>query len=111
MYILGYLPKENRVYLGDKDINVVSYLLPLSVLEYQTAVMRKDFDTADRFLPQIPMDQRTRVAQFLEKQVSAAATDLLHCSCIIDRVSNSIWLNLSFALFLILSSVRPITVY
>jgi coatomer subunit beta' len=38
------------------------------VLEYQTAVMRGDFDTADKVLPMIPRDQRTRVANFLEKQ-------------------------------------------
>lgn len=40
----------------------------LSVLEYQTAVMRRDFDTADRVLPTIPKEHRTRVAHFLEKQ-------------------------------------------
>ncbi len=48
MYLLGYIPRDNRVYLGDKEMNVVSYSLQLSVLEYQTAIMRKDFDTADR---------------------------------------------------------------
>lgn len=69
MYLLGYIPKENRIYLADKDLNVVSYLCLLSVLEYQTAVMRRDFATADRVLPTIPKEQRTRVAQFLEKQV------------------------------------------
>ena len=37
-------------------------------MEYQTAVMRKDFDTADRVLPTVPKEQRTRVAHFLEKQ-------------------------------------------
>ena len=46
MYLLGYIPKDNRLYLGDKDLNVVSYSLLLSVLEYQTAVMREDFETA-----------------------------------------------------------------
>ena len=46
MYLLGYIPKDNRLYLADKELNVVSYSLLLSVLEYQTAVMRKDFDTA-----------------------------------------------------------------
>ena len=46
MYILGYIPKDSRLYLSDKDMNVVSYSLLLSVLEYQTAVMRQDFDTA-----------------------------------------------------------------
>ena len=48
MYLLGYIPRDNRVYLGDKEMNVVSYSLQLAVLEYQTAIMRKDFDTADR---------------------------------------------------------------
>lgn len=95
LYLLGYIPKDNRLYLGDKELNVVralcelaarqrvpvsnrflscfvfkvSYSLLLSVLEYQTAVMRKDFETADKVLPSIPKDQRTRVAHFLEKQV------------------------------------------
>ena len=46
MYLLGYIPKDNRLYLSDKDMNVVGYSLLLSVLEYQTAVMREDFDTA-----------------------------------------------------------------
>lgn len=63
------MAKENRLYLGDKELNVVSFSLLLSVLEYQTAVMRQDFTTADRVLPTIPTEYRTRVAHFLEKQV------------------------------------------
>lgn len=69
MYLLGYIPKDNRLYLGDKELNVISYSLMLSVLEYQTAVMRRDFSTADKVLPTIPKEQRIRVAYFLEKQV------------------------------------------
>ena len=69
MYLLGYIPKDNRLYLCDKDLTVVSYSCLVSVLEYQTAVMRRDFETADKILPTIPNDQRTRVAHFLEKQV------------------------------------------
>lgn len=68
MYLLGYVPKDNRLYLCDKELSVVSYSLLLSVLEYQTAVMRKDFETADRVLPTVPKEHRTRVAHFLEKQ-------------------------------------------
>jgi coatomer subunit beta' len=30
--------------------------------------MRRDFDAADRVLPAVPKEQRTRVAHFLEKQ-------------------------------------------
>ncbi len=70
MYLLGYIAKDNRLYLGDKELNAVSYSLLLSVLEYQTAVMRRDFETADKVLPTVPRNQRTRVAHFLEKQVS-----------------------------------------
>ncbi|XP_038548590.1 coatomer subunit beta'-like isoform X2 [Micropterus salmoides] len=68
MYLLGYIPKDNRLYLGDKELNVISYSVLLSVLEYQTAVMRRDFSTADKVLPTIPKEQRIRVAHFLEKQ-------------------------------------------
>jgi len=68
MYLLGYIPADSRLYLGDKELNVVSFHLLLSVLEYQTAVMRRDFETADKVLPTVPKEQRTRVAHFLEKQ-------------------------------------------
>ncbi|XP_025082598.1 coatomer subunit beta'-like isoform X2 [Pomacea canaliculata] len=68
MYLLGYIPKDNRLYLGDKELTIVSYSLLVSVLEYQTAVMRRDFETADKVLPTVPREQRTRVAHFLEKQ-------------------------------------------
>ncbi|CAG9808919.1 unnamed protein product [Chironomus riparius] len=84
MYLLGYVPKENRLYLGDKELNITSYSLLLSVLEYQTAVMRRDFDIADRVLPTIPKEHRTRVAHFLEKQgfmkqALQVSTDPEHC--------------------------------
>lgn len=69
MYLLGYVSNENRLYLGDKEMSIVSFELSLAVLEYQTAVMRKDFETADQVLPTVPKEQRTRVAHFLEKQV------------------------------------------
>lgn len=68
LYVLGYVPRDDRLYLVDKELGVVSYQLLLSVLEYQTAVMRRDFTTADRVLPSIPKEHRTRVAHFLEKQ-------------------------------------------
>lgn len=73
MYLLGFIPKDSRLYLGDKELNVISYSLMLSVLEYQTAVMRRDFSMADKVLPTIPMEQRIRVAYFLEKQVQLSS--------------------------------------
>jgi coatomer subunit beta' len=35
MYILGYIPGDNRLYLSDKELHVISFQLLLSVLEYQ----------------------------------------------------------------------------
>ncbi|CAH1117705.1 unnamed protein product [Phaedon cochleariae] len=83
LYVLGYVPRDDRLYLVDKELGVVSYQLLLSVLEYQTAVMRRDFPTADRVLPSIPKEHRTRVAHFLEKQgfkqqALAVSTDSEH---------------------------------
>mmetsp|Transcript_9880 Transcript_9880/g.18583 ORF Transcript_9880/g.18583 Transcript_9880/m.18583 type:complete len:1057 (+) Transcript_9880:55-3225(+) len=66
--ILGYLAKEDRVYVVDKSLNISSYRVLLSVLEYQTAVMRGDFDTANELLPAIPESEYTTVARFLESQ-------------------------------------------
>jgi Membrane protein involved in colicin uptake len=66
--ILGYLAKEDRVYVVDKSLNISSYRILLSVLEYQTAVMRGDFDTANELLPAIPESEYTTVARFLESQ-------------------------------------------
>ncbi|KHJ48446.1 WD domain, G-beta repeat protein [Trichuris suis] len=68
LYILGYLPSENRLYLSDKELNIVSYQLMLAVLNYQTAVMRHDLDMANKILPTIPKDNLNRVARFLERQ-------------------------------------------
>ena len=48
MFLLGFLSSTNRVYLGDKDLNIVAYQLQLSVLQYQTAVMRGDLEAADK---------------------------------------------------------------
>jgi coatomer subunit beta' len=59
MYLLGYIPADSRLYLGDKELNVVSFQLLLSVLEYQTAVMRRDFETADK------VNTRERLDHFL----------------------------------------------
>ncbi|KAI5721612.1 hypothetical protein M8J77_022922 [Diaphorina citri] len=83
MYLLGYVANDNRLYLTDKELNIVSYNLQLSVLEYQTVVMRGDFETADSILPTVPSHYRTRVAHFLEKQgfrhqALAVSTDSEH---------------------------------
>lgn len=68
MYILSYLTKENKVYLMDKLYNVHTYELLVSVLAYQTSIVRKDFEAADKALESIPEDHHNRIARFLEAQ-------------------------------------------
>ncbi|KAI5994691.1 coatomer WD associated region-domain-containing protein [Pisolithus albus] len=66
LYILGYVPAHNCVYLADKDMNIYAYSLSLSVVEYQTAVLWGDMDAAAEILPSIPKEQLNKVARFLE---------------------------------------------
>eukprot|EP01059_Diplonema_ambulator_P002830 TRINITY_DN1244_c0_g1_i1.p1 TRINITY_DN1244_c0_g1~~TRINITY_DN1244_c0_g1_i1.p1 ORF type:complete len:946 (+),score=366.21 TRINITY_DN1244_c0_g1_i1:422-2839(+) len=69
MFLLGYVPKDNRVYLTDKTRNVVSYQFFQSVIDFQTAVVRGDLSSAtEQFLPKIPAAQRGTIAQFLDNQ-------------------------------------------
>jgi Coatomer WD associated region len=48
--------------------NKTSYKVLQSYLQYQTAVVRKDFATANALLPSIPVTEYTAVARFLESQ-------------------------------------------
>ena len=66
--MLGFLPKEDRVYLMDRSRNVFSYRALLAVLQYQTAVVRHDFEAANTILPAIPESEHSSVARFLEAQ-------------------------------------------
>eukprot|EP01124_Arcella_intermedia_P019040 TRINITY_DN2616_c0_g1_i1.p1 TRINITY_DN2616_c0_g1~~TRINITY_DN2616_c0_g1_i1.p1 ORF type:complete len:869 (-),score=194.40 TRINITY_DN2616_c0_g1_i1:61-2667(-) len=68
MYLLGYLPRYNRVFLIDKSLQIISYTLHLSIINYQTAVLRRDFQAAEKLLPKIEEKDRTRIAHFLESQ-------------------------------------------
>jgi coatomer subunit beta' len=66
MFLMGYIPSHNRVYLADKDVNIYSYALSLNVVEYQTAILRLDMDAAAEILPTLPKEQLNKVARFLE---------------------------------------------
>jgi hypothetical protein len=68
LYVLGYLPAHNRVYLADKDMQLYAYTLSLSVVEYQTAVLRGDMDAAAEILESVPKSEVNKVARFLEQR-------------------------------------------
>ncbi|SCU98974.1 LAFA_0G21176g1_1 [Lachancea sp. 'fantastica'] len=70
MYMLGYLPRDNKVYLADHDIHVYSYEISIEVLEFQTLVLRGDLDEAKtNVLPNIQgKENLLKIARFLEGQ-------------------------------------------
>ncbi|WOH10749.1 hypothetical protein DCAR_0730219 [Daucus carota subsp. sativus] len=68
MYLLGYLANQSRVYLIDKEFNVIGYTLLLSLIEYKTLVMRGALEQANQILPSIPKEQLNSVAHFLESR-------------------------------------------
>lgn len=68
MYLLGYLASQSRVYLLDKEFNVMSYTLLLNLIEYKTLVLRGDLEKAEEILPTIPKEHMNSVAKFLESR-------------------------------------------
>ncbi|CAD6505116.1 BgTH12-00612 [Blumeria graminis f. sp. triticale] len=68
MYLLGYIQRDSRIYLADKDVNVTSFALSLSMVEYQTLVLRDDMEAAAELLPSIPTEQLNKIARFLDGQ-------------------------------------------
>ena len=68
MYMLGYLPRDSRIYVANKDVSVQSFALSLSVVEYQTLVLRGEMEAASELLVDIPDDQKNKIARFLEGQ-------------------------------------------
>ena len=68
MYLLGYIPAHNKIYLVDKDVNVYAYGLSLAVVEYQTAILRGELEAASELLAEIPTEHKNKVARFLETQ-------------------------------------------
>ncbi|KAI3727219.1 hypothetical protein L1987_67030 [Smallanthus sonchifolius] len=68
MYLLGYLANQSRVYLIDKEFNVIGYTLLLTLIEYKTLVMRGELELASGLLPSIPKEHYNSVARFLESR-------------------------------------------
>lgn len=70
MYLLGYLARDSKVYLADKEVHVYSHTVSLEVLEFQTLVLRGELEEAkESILPNITdKDSLVKVARFLEGQ-------------------------------------------
>ena len=66
-YLIGYLSSTNRLYLMNKNFQLISYLFPLSFINYQIAIIEKSFDKAAKILPTVPEEFNEKVISFLEK--------------------------------------------
>ncbi|KPI86581.1 putative beta prime cop protein [Leptomonas seymouri] len=67
-YLLGYLPKENRLFCIDKEKSITSYLLQVNVIEYMAAVVREDYEAANALLPTIDAGLRDKLSRFVESR-------------------------------------------
>ncbi|QLG71070.1 hypothetical protein HG535_0B01080 [Zygotorulaspora mrakii] len=70
MYLLGYLARDNKVYLADRDIHIYGYEISLDVLEFQTLTLRDELPEAmESILPNIESQEALlKIARFLEGQ-------------------------------------------
>ncbi|CCE65074.1 hypothetical protein TPHA_0J02540 [Tetrapisispora phaffii CBS 4417] len=70
MYLLGYLARDNKVYLADREVHVYSHVISLDVLEFQTLTLRGELDLAiETVLPNISeKDTLSKISRFLEGQ-------------------------------------------
>ena len=66
-YLLGYLQSKERIYLINKNFELISYALPLSFINYQIAIQEKDFEKAEKILATIPDEYNEKIIIFLEK--------------------------------------------
>eukprot|EP00392_Amoebophrya_sp_AT5.2_P001330 g1332.t1 len=67
-FMLGYLPDNSRVYLLDRDRNIVSYSIPLALISYQSCIINKDFANSQKYFAVLPESYHTKVARFLQHQ-------------------------------------------
>jgi coatomer subunit beta' len=65
-HLLGYVPKNNRIYLMEKDLSIISYQLHLSVLAYETAIVKGDMEAAEKLLVSVPNTFFNQLARFVD---------------------------------------------
>lgn len=64
--LLGYVAGQNRLYLMDKAMTMINQELLYSVLQYQQAIVEKNFEGAEKLLSTVPKDSHLKLAKFLE---------------------------------------------
>jgi coatomer subunit beta' len=62
------MAEHNRIYLINRDLQIVSYAIDLSLIDYKAAITKKDFAAAQLAFARVPQSLYTRAARFLEHQ-------------------------------------------
>ncbi|GMM54536.1 coatomer subunit beta' [Maudiozyma humilis] len=70
MYLLGYIARDNKVYVADREVHVYAHEISLEVLEFQTLTLRGELEEAiESVLPNIESKSALlKVSRFLEGQ-------------------------------------------
>lgn len=68
LFLLGYLEAQNSLILVNKDFKVVSYKFHQSLVQYQTAIVKENFEKAEEIFPMLPRETYNKVAKFLDSQ-------------------------------------------
>jgi len=66
-FILGYIQSQNRLYLVDKQFNIVSFEVLYTIAEYQSAIAAQDFDKASEVESHIDVKYHDKLARFLDQ--------------------------------------------
>jgi len=67
LYLMGYLPTDNRVYLVDRDLQIISYALLASIVQFKSYIQKGMLREALDLLQSIPHAEHNRLAQSLER--------------------------------------------
>ena len=66
-FLLGYLESTNKLYLMNKNFQLISYNFPYNFIKYQMAILEKNYEHAEKLLTKIPESYNESVIKFLEK--------------------------------------------
>lgn len=69
MYVLGYLSKDNRIYVCDKEMTISSFPFPHNYVSYQLLVLEKNMEEANTVSEHFSSDLKNKAAVFLQEQV------------------------------------------
>jgi coatomer subunit beta' len=65
---LGFVPKNDKIYLMDREKSIYGYTLHISYINYQNAILNGDLESAEKIFSKIPEEIYNQAAKFLDSQ-------------------------------------------